>query len=131
MDVVLERLKAAPDAIACRPGVRVMDSDGRLLPSVGIGDQVKRAISASARKAGVISGEGGVESLLAGNWLYTPSLTYRQSAGQDPVPPGHRRLPRPGVHSRHADGGRPLDMPEPMELLRRPRPVGCTGATNG
>ncbi|MGW2239660.1 hypothetical protein [Streptomyces sp. NPDC001759] len=70
MDVVLERLKAAPDAIACQPGVRVIDGDGRLLPSVGIGDKVKRAISASARKAGVISGEDAVKSLFSRELLF-------------------------------------------------------------
>ncbi|MFI6445566.1 glycosyltransferase family 2 protein [Kitasatospora sp. NPDC050543] len=80
LDVVLERLEAVPDAIAVQPGVRVMDSDGTLVPSVGMGDKVKRVISASARKAGMISGEDAVKSLLGGNWLYTPSLTYRRSA---------------------------------------------------
>ncbi|MFD5466407.1 glycosyltransferase [Kitasatospora sp. NPDC127059] len=80
LDVVLERLKADPAAIACQPGVKVMDSDGNLVPSLGIGDKVKRRIAAPARKAGVISGEAAVKSLLSGNWLYTPSLTYRQSA---------------------------------------------------
>ncbi|MCX4748471.1 glycosyltransferase [Kitasatospora sp. NBC_01287] len=80
LDVVLERLEADPQAIMVQPGVRLMDSDGNLLPSAGLGDKVKHAISSSARKAGRISGEAAVKGLLAGNWLYTPSLTYRQSA---------------------------------------------------
>ncbi|MER7843166.1 glycosyltransferase [Kitasatospora sp. NPDC096077] len=80
LDVVLERMKADPNAIAVQPGVKVMDSDGVLVPGLGIGDKVKRRIAAPARKAGLISGEDAVKSLLSGNWLYTPSLLYRQSA---------------------------------------------------
>ncbi|MEU4113101.1 glycosyltransferase [Kitasatospora sp. NPDC028055] len=80
LDVVLERMKADPKAIAVQPGVKVMDSDGNLVPALGIGDKVKRRIAAPARKAGLISGEDAVKSLLSGNWLYTPSLLYRQSA---------------------------------------------------
>ena len=61
-------------------GELVLDADTAKKAGLGIGDKVKRRIAAPARKAGLISGEDAVKSLLSGNWLYTPSLLYRQSA---------------------------------------------------
>jgi glycosyltransferase involved in cell wall biosynthesis len=80
VEVVLERMRAEPRAAAVQPGVRVIDEASVPVTSRGAVDRVKRALSSSARRAGVIGGESAAKSLLTGNWLYTPSLCYRRSA---------------------------------------------------
>ncbi|MFC5996208.1 glycosyltransferase family 2 protein [Pseudonocardia hispaniensis] len=70
-----------PSVVAVQPGVTVIDENGGAGDSLA--DRVKRVISARARSRGSIEGEAGVRSLLAGNWLYTPSLTYRAAAVTD------------------------------------------------
>ncbi|HXV93047.1 MAG TPA: glycosyltransferase [Pseudonocardia sp.] len=69
---------ADPSVGAVQPGVTVIDEAGA--PQAGLADRVKRAISARARAQGSVGGEAAARSLLAGNWLYTPSLTYRRGA---------------------------------------------------
>jgi GT2 family glycosyltransferase len=69
---------ADPAVVAVQPGVTIIDETGAVQD--GLGDRVKRAISRGARARGSVEGESGARSLLAGNWLYTPSLTYRAAA---------------------------------------------------
>jgi glycosyltransferase involved in cell wall biosynthesis len=69
---------ADPSVVAVQPGVVVIDETGAV--QAGLADRVKRWISRRARARGSVEGESGARSLLTGNWLYTPSLTYRASA---------------------------------------------------
>lgn len=81
-EVAIAQLRAAPSAVALHPSVTVIDGCGRV-SSAAMADRVKGAISRRQRSQGSIAGEGGVRSLLMGNWLYTPSLCYRTSAIAD------------------------------------------------
>lgn len=70
-----ELLAAFPDADIFQPGVQVIDSDGReVMP---LGDRVKGWLRPRASGPVVLSGEELAVSLLRGNWLYWPSLTFR------------------------------------------------------
>ncbi|HYH28901.1 MAG TPA: glycosyltransferase [Pseudonocardia sp.] len=78
---VVTRHFADPSVVAVQPGVTVIDEDGAA--RAGLADRVKRVISRGARARGSVAGEEAARSLLAGNWLYTPSLTYRATAVAD------------------------------------------------
>jgi glycosyltransferase involved in cell wall biosynthesis len=70
-----ELLAAFPDADIYQPGVQVIDSDGRRVEPLG--DRVKSALRPRADGPLVLAGEELAASLLRGNWLYWPSLTFR------------------------------------------------------
>ncbi|MDQ3887297.1 MAG: glycosyltransferase [Actinomycetota bacterium] len=72
---------AFPDASIIQPGVQVIDVDGA--PTSGLVDSAKRALYAP-RVAGptLLGGEELALSLLRGNWLYFPSLTWRTQAAR-------------------------------------------------
>jgi glycosyltransferase involved in cell wall biosynthesis len=77
--VVLDALVAVPDAVMVQPGVRVVDETGT--PSAGLADTVKqRVLRPRGSGRTVLSGESLAASLLTGNWLYWPSITFRRSA---------------------------------------------------
>ena len=75
VDVVTAHLDADDSVVAVQPGVTVIDSRGA--ERGGLADRVKARLGPGA---GLLEGERAARSLLAGNWLYTPSLTYRSSA---------------------------------------------------
>jgi glycosyltransferase involved in cell wall biosynthesis len=68
-----------PGAAMVQPGVEVVDGDGR--PARSLVDLAKRHLYAPARdREVVLAGEDLAVSLLRGNWLYFPSLSWRTDA---------------------------------------------------
>jgi len=77
VDVVLATLAAVPDADVVQPGVEVIDENGVVVrPLV---DRVKQGMLAPRGGKGiaVLRGEAMATSLIRGDWLYWPSLTFR------------------------------------------------------
>ncbi|MFE7846071.1 glycosyltransferase family 2 protein [Microbacterium sp. NPDC057407] len=75
--VVKRTIAAVPFADVIQPGVRVIDEHGRAVrPLV---DRVKQGLLAPRGGSGiaVLSGERMATSLIRGDWLYWPSLTFR------------------------------------------------------
>jgi glycosyltransferase involved in cell wall biosynthesis len=86
-ELVVARMEADPAVVVVQPGVTVIDEDGAVRG--GLADRVKAAIAPGAKAPVTLDGETAARSLLAGNWLYTPSLTYRASAVEKvPFHPG-------------------------------------------
>lgn len=80
--VVLDAFAAVPEAAMVQPGVRVVDETGT--PSAGLADTVKQRLLRPRRDGrSVLSGEALATSLLHGNWLYWPSISFRRSAVQE------------------------------------------------
>lgn len=76
---VLAALDAHPEVDVVQPGVIVIDAQGR--PASTLADTVKqRLIRPGGAGERVLSGEPLVTSLLHGDWLYWPSLTFRREA---------------------------------------------------
>ncbi|MDL9980330.1 glycosyltransferase [Microbacterium sp. ASV49] len=77
LDVVLATIAAVPDADVVQPGVEVIDEHGTIVrPLV---DRVKTGLLAPRGGTGVavLKGETMATSLIRGDWLYWPSLTFR------------------------------------------------------
>lgn len=77
LDVVRRVIERAPDADVIQPGVIVIDEHGTArTPLV---DRVKQGILAPRADDGltVLRGEKMATSLIRGDWLYWPSLTFR------------------------------------------------------
>lgn len=77
LEVVRRTIAAVPDADVIQPGVEVIDERGDvILPLV---DRVKQRLLAPRRGRGiaVLRGERMATSLIRGDWLYWPSLTFR------------------------------------------------------
>lgn len=75
--VVKRTIAAAPGADVIQPGVTVIDEEGRsVMPLV---DLIKQRLLAPRRRhsIGILQGERMATSLIRGNWLYWPSLTFR------------------------------------------------------
>ena len=73
---VLDAARRYPQVEMIQPGVEIIDLDGdRHTP---LADRIK----ARLRPAGetLLAGEGAASTLLAGNWLYWPSLVFKRSA---------------------------------------------------
>lgn len=76
VDVVLAAHRRFPEAAIIQPGVRVIDDDGRVVRTLA--DEVKRrVVRPRVDEATLLGGEKLVTSLLHGDWLYWPSLTFR------------------------------------------------------
>lgn len=75
-------LERRPDAAMLQPAVQVVDEQGR--PYLPLPDRVKQAIRPRTDVT-ELHGEAAVVSLLRGNWLYTPALTYRRDRIADVV----------------------------------------------
>lgn len=73
----IERLsRELPDAAVYQPGVRVIDEEG--FPSRTLPDMVKdRIVRPNGNGDRLLAGERLAVSLLHGDWLYWPSLTFR------------------------------------------------------
>lgn len=79
VDVILEAHRRFPDAAVIQPGVRVIDEDGRVVEPLA--DRVKqRLVRPRAREPRLLAGEQLATSLLHGDWLYWPSLSFRREA---------------------------------------------------
>lgn len=78
VDVVLAAFEKHPDAIMVHPRVNVVDSDGN--PTDSLTDKVKRLASRSAWKRGELDPETALRSLMRGNWLYCPAISFRTDA---------------------------------------------------
>lgn len=77
LDVIHTTIAAVPDADVVQPGVQVIDEHGTVVrPLV---DRVKTGVLAPRHGRGiaVLRGESMATSLIRGDWLYWPSLTFR------------------------------------------------------
>lgn len=77
LDVVRRTIAAVPHADVIEPGVVAIDEDGH--PAAPLVDRVKQRLLAPRKGKGVavLTGEAMATSLIRGNWLYWPSLTFR------------------------------------------------------
>ena len=76
-ETVKRAVALQPDADVIQPGVDIIDEKGRAIrPLV---DRVKQQLLTPRRNPGVVSlrGEEMATSLIRGDWLYWPSLTFR------------------------------------------------------
>jgi glycosyltransferase involved in cell wall biosynthesis len=80
LDVIHRTIAAVPDADVVQPGVRVIDERG--VPIRPLVDRVKQNLLAPRGGSGiaVLRGERMATSLIRGDWLYWPSLTFRTEA---------------------------------------------------
>ena len=78
VEVVLAAFEAHPDAIMVHPRVKIIDGDGNLTDTLA--DKVKRLASRSAWKRGELDAESALRSLMRGNWLYQPAISFRTDA---------------------------------------------------
>ena len=77
VDVVLNAHAEFPDAAVIQPGVRVIDEHG--VVAEPLADRIKqRLLRPRTRSPRVLGGEPLAISLMRGNWLYWPSLTFRR-----------------------------------------------------
>ncbi len=72
--IVKGAIERHPGVDVVQPGVRVIDEHGA--PSLPLVDRVKRQLLAP-RGETVLAGQDLATSLIRGNWLYWPSLTFR------------------------------------------------------
>jgi glycosyltransferase involved in cell wall biosynthesis len=79
VDVISAAVAAVPDADVIQPGVQVIDEHGS--PVRPLVDRVKQGVLAPRGGHGVavLQGERMATSLIRGDWLYWPSLTFRTS----------------------------------------------------
>jgi glycosyltransferase involved in cell wall biosynthesis len=79
VDVILRTIAAVPHADVIQPGVRVIDEHGSVV--LPLADRVKQGVLAPRGGKGiaVLTGERMATSLIRGDWLYWPSLTFRTS----------------------------------------------------
>jgi glycosyltransferase involved in cell wall biosynthesis len=77
VDVVTRTIAAVPQADVIQPGVQVIDDLGTVVRPLA--DRVKTGLLAPRRRGGiaVLQGERMATSLIRGDWLYWPSLTFR------------------------------------------------------
>ncbi|MGN6127612.1 MAG: glycosyltransferase [Humibacter sp.] len=75
VDVVLAALSEAPDADVVQPGVDVIDEHGRVI--MPLADRVKHMLAPRGDGVTMLRGQRMATSLMRGDWLYWPSLTFR------------------------------------------------------
>lgn len=77
VDVILQTIAVVPDADVIQPGVDVIDEHGTVISPLV--DRVKQGLLAPRGGHGiaVLRGERMATSLIRGDWLYWPSLTFR------------------------------------------------------
>jgi glycosyltransferase involved in cell wall biosynthesis len=74
VEVLREARRRHPDAAVIQPGVEVVDEHGR--PAHSLVDRIKRMYAPSPEDTVALSGEDVATSLLKGNWLYFPALSF-------------------------------------------------------
>ncbi|WP_345801883.1 glycosyltransferase [Microbacterium sp. AZCO] len=77
VDVIERTIASVPDADVIQPGVQVIDEHGVVVQPLV--DRVKQGLLAPRGGSGiaVLRGEAMATSLIRGDWLYWPSLTFR------------------------------------------------------
>lgn len=77
LQVVSRTIDAVPSADVVQPGVVVIDEHG--VTTEPLADRVKQRLLAPrrGRDIAVLTGQAMANSLIRGNWLYWPSLTFR------------------------------------------------------
>jgi glycosyltransferase involved in cell wall biosynthesis len=76
VDVVTRAIATVPDADVVQPGVDVIDEHGTVINPLL--DRVKRQMLAPRGQGiAVLTGPAMANSLIRGNWLYWPALTFR------------------------------------------------------
>ncbi|GAA5148592.1 hypothetical protein GCM10025768_10480 [Microbacterium pseudoresistens] len=77
LDTISRTLHVVPDADVIQPGVQVIDEHGSLVRPLA--DRVKQGLLAPRGGEGiaVLSGQAMATSLIRGDWLYWPSLTFK------------------------------------------------------
>lgn len=77
VDVVKRVIRRLPDVDVIQPGVQVIDESGAVVKPLV--DRVKQGLLAPRGRSGiaVLRGERMATSLIRGDWLYWPSLTFR------------------------------------------------------
>jgi glycosyltransferase involved in cell wall biosynthesis len=76
VDVVTRAIAAVPYADVIQPGVEVIDENGTVINPLL--DRVKREMLApKGTGVAVLTGQVMADSLIRGNWLYWPALTFR------------------------------------------------------
>lgn len=79
VETILQAHEAHPDADIIQPGVQVIDAAGR--PVDTLADTVKqKLLRPKSSQPILLSGEKLATSLLHGDWLYWPSLTFRTAS---------------------------------------------------
>lgn len=76
LDVIQRAIAEHPDADVIQPGVEVIDEHG--VVGVPLVDRVKQGILAP-KSATILRGQDMATSLIRGDWLYWPSLTFKTS----------------------------------------------------
>jgi glycosyltransferase involved in cell wall biosynthesis len=79
--VVNDTIQKNPKVSMIHPGVKVIDEMNREISTRS--DQVKANIRESQGVAEVLSGESLATSLMKGNWMYFPSITWRTKTIQE------------------------------------------------
>jgi len=76
VDVILRTIAAVPHADVIQPGADVIDENGSVISPLA--DRVKqRLLAPRGQGIAVLQGERMATSLMRGDWLYWPSLTFR------------------------------------------------------
>lgn len=77
LEIIGRTIEAVPNADVIQPGVQVIDENGTIVQPLV--DRVKQGLLAPRGGTGiaVLSGERMATSLIRGDWLYWPSLTFR------------------------------------------------------
>lgn len=77
LEVIARTIRAVPHADVIQPGVDVIDGDGN--PVHPLVDRVKQGLLAphGGKGIAVLEGEAMATSLIRGDWLYWPSLTFK------------------------------------------------------
>jgi len=75
--LMLDLADAYPDAAACFCGASIIDAQGR--GQFSFADAIKRVFAPSGPGPMLLSGEGALRALMAGNFIMCPTLCYRKS----------------------------------------------------
>lgn len=81
VEVVHDTISRQPSASLIHPGVKVIDEKNLVIETKS--DQVKASIRGSYQDMQVLFGEPLATSLMKGNWMYFPSVTWRTKSIQD------------------------------------------------
>ncbi|MFL6106654.1 MAG: glycosyltransferase family 2 protein [Marmoricola sp.] len=77
VSVIREAVSLHGDVTMVQPKVRVIDQDGAVINPLG--DRIKTVLAPRRNGTHLLAGERLAASLLRGNWLYFPALTWNRS----------------------------------------------------
>jgi len=75
VDVITDAIRRHPAADVVQPGVKVIDEHGKTIRPLA--DRIKKSVLTPRGGETILTGEAMAASLLRGDWLYWPSLTFR------------------------------------------------------